>query len=55
MVSQMALVQDDHVIQALATDAPKEPLDIRILPRIRGAMTSSSIPICRTRCRNEAL
>src|SRR5262245_4654502 len=30
---QMSRVQDDHVIQTLATDAPDEPLDIGILPR----------------------
>src|SRR5262245_28948496 len=30
---EMALVQDNHVIQALTTDAPDEPLDIGVLPR----------------------
>src|SRR5262245_39910163 len=30
---QMSLVQDDHVVQALATDTPDEPLDIGVLPR----------------------
>ena len=30
---QIPLVQDDHVIQALATDAPDEPLDGGVLPR----------------------
>jgi hypothetical protein len=30
--SQMPLVQDDHVIQALATDAPDEPLDVGVSP-----------------------
>jgi hypothetical protein len=29
----MALVQDDHVIQAFATNTSDEPLDVRILPR----------------------
>jgi len=29
----MALVQDDHVIQAFAANTSDEPLDIRILPR----------------------
>src|SRR5918999_628519 len=30
---EMALVQDDHVVQALATNAADEPLDIGVLPR----------------------
>jgi len=30
---QMALMQDDHVIQALATNAPDEPLHRGVLPR----------------------
>ena len=29
----MVLVQDDDVVQAFATDAPDEPLDIGVLPR----------------------
>ena len=29
----MSLVQDDDVVQALATDAPDEPLDIGVPPR----------------------
>ena len=29
----MALVQDDHVVQAFAADTPDQPLDVRILPR----------------------
>jgi hypothetical protein len=41
---EMSLVQDDH----------DEALHIGILPRIRGAITTSSIPMLRTRCRNEA-
>jgi hypothetical protein len=28
----MALVQDDHVIQALATDAPNQPFHVGVLP-----------------------
>jgi hypothetical protein len=32
----MALVQDDHVIEALTTDTPDQPLDVRILPRTPG-------------------
>jgi hypothetical protein len=31
--SRMSLVQDDHVIQAFATDAPDEPLDVGVLPQ----------------------
>jgi hypothetical protein len=35
--SEMSRVQDEHVVQALAMDAPDEPLDIRILPwAVRG-------------------
>jgi hypothetical protein len=30
---QMALVQDNHVVQAFAADTPDQPLDVRILPR----------------------
>ena len=29
----MALVQDDHVVQAFAADTPDQPLDVWILPR----------------------
>ena len=28
----MALVQDDHVVQTLAADAPDQPFDIGVLP-----------------------
>ena len=30
---QMSLIEDDHVIQALATNRADQPLDVRILPR----------------------
>src|SRR5262245_10780923 len=30
---EMALVQDDHVVQAFTADTPDQPLDVRILPR----------------------
>src|SRR5262245_28266435 len=33
---QMALVQDDHMVQAVAANTPNKPLDIRILPRTPG-------------------
>src|SRR5437016_12542889 len=33
----MALVQDDHVVQAFAAETPDEPLDIRILPWTPGS------------------
>ena len=29
----MSFVQDEHVVQALATDAPDESLDVGVLPR----------------------
>jgi hypothetical protein len=32
----MSLVQDDHVIQAVAAYAPDEPLHIGVLPRTPG-------------------
>jgi len=32
----MALVQDDHVAQAVAANAPDQPFDIRMLPRTAG-------------------
>jgi hypothetical protein len=50
---QMSLMQDHHVIQALATDAPDEPLDRRVLPRTPGALSTSSMPRCCPRCRND--
>jgi hypothetical protein len=33
---QMSLVQDDHVIQAFATETPDEPFDVWILPGTSG-------------------
>src|SRR6266403_3514376 len=30
---QMSLMQDDHVVQAFAADAPNQPFDVWILPR----------------------
>jgi hypothetical protein len=33
---QMALVQDEHVMQAFAADTSDEPFDVRILPRTPG-------------------
>jgi hypothetical protein len=33
---QMALMQDHHVVQALATDTPDEPLHVGILPGTSG-------------------
>jgi hypothetical protein len=32
----MSLVQDDHVIEAVAADTPDEPFDVWILPRTPG-------------------
>ena len=32
----MALVQDDHVVQAFTADTPDQPLDVGILPRTSG-------------------
>jgi hypothetical protein len=33
---QMALVQDDHMVQAVAANTPNQSLDVRILPRAPG-------------------
>src|SRR6266576_5819102 len=30
---EMPLVQDDHVVQAFAADAPDQPFDVGVLPR----------------------
>ena len=51
----MSLMQDNHVIQTLAADIPHHSFDIGVLPWTLRAMTTSSIPMCRTRCRNEVL
>ena len=32
----MALVQDDHVVQAFAANAPDQPFDVGVLPRTPG-------------------
>ena len=46
----MSLVQDDHVVQAFATDTPDEALHIGILPRTPwGDSTTSLIPMSCTR------
>jgi hypothetical protein len=29
----MSLVQDDHVVQAVAADTPNQPFDVGVLPR----------------------
>jgi hypothetical protein len=31
--SQMSRVQDDHVVQAFATNTPDQPFDVGVLPR----------------------
>jgi hypothetical protein len=33
----MALVQDDHVVQAVEADTPNQPFDVGILPRTPGS------------------
>ena len=33
---QMSLVQDDHVVQAFAADAPDEPFNVGVLPQAPG-------------------
>ena len=41
--TQMSLVQNDHVIEQLATNASDQPLDVRVLPG-RGRCGNVSIP-----------
>jgi len=47
---QMPLMQDDHLIQTRAADAPNAALNLRMLPRTAPGITTSSIPMCWTRC-----
>ena len=49
--AQVMLVEDDDVIQAFAADRADEALDIGSLPGARGAVTTSLMPITRTRSR----
>jgi hypothetical protein len=51
----MSLVQNDHVIQAFAANTPNGLFDVGFYHGLRGAIPMCSIPMCRTRCRNEAL
>jgi hypothetical protein len=46
----MSLVHDDHVLQAFTAEAPDEPLHVGVLPWTAGAITTSWIRMCRTRC-----
>ena len=50
--AEVSLAEDEHAIQALAPDRADEPLHERVLPRLCGAVRSSSIPVPLTRCRN---
>lgn len=38
---QMSLVQNDHVIQALAPNRTDHPLDVRVLPRCRACLPNT--------------
>jgi hypothetical protein len=49
---EVALAEDEHVIQALAPDRADEPLRERFRHGLCGAVTTSSMPILFTRCRN---
>ena len=49
--AQMALVEDDDVIQTLAANRAYNSLDESVLPRCSGALTTSVIPIASTRLR----
>ena len=40
----MSLVQDDHVIQAFATDTPDEPLDVGFCHGLRGQSALPQYP-----------
>jgi hypothetical protein len=48
---EMALVEDNDVIQALSTNATNDALDIGFCQGLRGAMGRSFIPRLRTRFR----
>jgi hypothetical protein len=47
----MPLVQDDHLVQAIASDTPNQTLDIRMLQGRCGVVSTSLLPMCRLRCR----
>jgi hypothetical protein len=49
VVAEVSLVENEHVIQALAPDRTDEPFREGILPR---ALSTSSMPMPFTRCRN---
>ena len=41
----MVVIEDDHMIQALATNASDHPLDVAFCHGLRGAMQISSVRI----------
>jgi hypothetical protein len=43
--SEVRLVDDDHVIETLSADRADQAFDVRILPRTRGAETTSTMPM----------
>ena len=49
----MAVVKDDHVVQALAANRTYNAFDISVLPGDRGVVMTSVIPIASTRLRVE--
>src|SRR5882724_3357982 len=48
---EMPRMEDDPMVQTLSADTPNQPLHKGILPRTPWAIRTSSIPMCRTRCR----
>src|SRR6266851_5949694 len=50
-LAQMALVEDEEVVQTLAAYRTDDPLDVSILPGERGAVMTSTMPIASTRRR----
>ena len=50
--TQMAFVEDHHVIQVLAADRAYDPLDIGFCHGDRGAVTTSVMPMALTRLQN---
>ena len=51
-LSEMALVENNDVVQTISPDRADYPFDERICHGLRGAVTTSSMPIAFNRARN---
>jgi hypothetical protein len=49
--SEVIFMQRDDMVKEVTADTPDESFHVRILPGALGAITTSSMPMCRTRCR----